>query len=225
MERNRYMLLAAACGVLFGCLQACAKEEAPETVQNSSLFAAEVSISAGDYEGGGTIIRADKTYIISAAHLIAYFDESSEVRTESGTALSCSPVWTDPVSDIAILACTGTEPKEHIEYSGMLKNSEVREACPLSVVCLNASRDGICSGFITGTDISFGGREGDACYMELLIDAEAGMSGSGIYDDSGRYAGMLSGRFEEDGSAGPEALAAGISADSIMDAIDSLSGQ
>ncbi len=60
--------------------------------------------------------------------------------------------------------------------------------------------------------------------MELLIDAEEGMSGSGIYDDAGRYAGMLCGRLEGAGSSGSRSIAAGIGAEQIMNAIDALPG-
>lgn len=147
----------------------------------------EVQILAGEYEGCGSILKTKNNgvIIVSAAHLLRYWDDNSTAVFSDGSAVRGELLSVDEKTDIGFIFLKGNIPGD---FSATVSAYFLREGEP---VYLQDGKKNIHEGSILKKDAGIE-KLGEGL-LSILCRTEHGMSGCGVYTEDGKYAGMLIG--------------------------------
>ncbi len=187
-----------------GCVCVYGTPETDGAAETAPGISAEVTVAAGDLTGRGTFLELDGTcVVVTAAHIFEYPEknawEKPEILLENGTVVTADRYVTDNERDLALIFPDEAEdgPCCPAECPAIGTAEELGRD---SAVFLYDTEWRLCQGSLVETGASIENL-GD-CLLYFLCDVEPGMSGAGIYDETGRYVGMLIGGTEDARAAG-----------------------
>lgn len=163
-----------------------------------------VKIFAGNVSGSGVILKTDGEVfsVVTAAHVLEQTQGTVWVTFWDGWAVECSSYWKAAEADAAFIQVPVKEiPSEHLE-TYLVANTDKKSFDGLQKgagVIVMGSENGVAGNAYEGTLVDPWIYLEDFKQYMMLVNGTArqGMSGGGVFDQSGHFIGILCGGNEE----------------------------
>ena len=154
----------------------------------SSATSTAVIVNSGNLTGSGNIWEMDSAHIIvvTASHVIADSSDIMITFSDDKTRIA-SLVSNDEVNDIAFLQVN----KVYGDKYTKVNRAKLLKPADSQVFIVDPHTKTASAGIIAETEIYI--EDFDQEMILCLLSADAGMSGSGLFDEQGHYLGMLLG--------------------------------
>ncbi|MCM1044576.1 MAG: serine protease [Candidatus Gastranaerophilales bacterium] len=179
------------------------KADAEDGLQRA--MTAAVRIDAGKWSGSGVVYEATESglAIVTAAHVLADAGERVKVTFYDGWEAECAKYQTFEETDCAFLMVSGEDLPENYKenYAVAQKDRERFDRLESEQSIFLADPDnenGFGYRFALLSESWIYVEDFEQHMMLLSGTADAGMSGSGVYDESGCFLGILCGMSEEE---------------------------
>ena len=205
MRVRRILALAGLFLLITGVINACGTKKASLSEEEliQMLQKPTVMITVGSSHASGVIIQNDDSGIVIATvtHLMEGYEQGI-IRFSDGHAGFADVVYSDAATDVTLLKIKRSEMDEAFADSLETVKCDEKAYESLKVddsVYVVGSAVSTAANVMKGTFKAFDYYvpEFDQYLLYLYCDVFAGMSGSGVYTDSGFFCGLVAGGSEE----------------------------
>ena len=168
-------------------------KDADINIAIDAVSPSSTKISSGDYMGSGNIwaITGEKIKIITASHVAA--EDNCTITFFDGATSEGTVTFRDDVKDIALIevdraSINNANKKDAASYRSVRPSKELPD-CEEQIFIIDTLTNTSSMGFVDTPSVYNPMIGHDVIYC--MCDVEEGMSGSGLFDTTGQYHGIL----------------------------------